>query len=230
MNEHAKLSPSGAVRWLKCTGSLSEKHGAALHDPSSPAAAEGTLAHELLAKRLYRKNALRDVKDREMAEHVEWAARLIKAEGPLFSVEKTMWLTLDCWGTPDAVVYDRDTGRLSILDLKYGRSPVQARDNPQLAIYAVAVAQTLGMLGGPVEWPVRSVIIQPRTKPQVRRALVTYDAGMNIMENARRIAAEAEHGAHEFNRGTWCFFCKCKPSCPEHRPETYALLEQVKAK
>jgi hypothetical protein len=45
MSDHAKLSPSGAHRWIECPGSV--RMTAGLPRKSSPYAAEGTAAHQL---------------------------------------------------------------------------------------------------------------------------------------------------------------------------------------
>ena len=52
MSAHARLSPSGAHRWMRCPGSVALE--APFPDNSNRYSAEGTLAHDLAAHRVPR--------------------------------------------------------------------------------------------------------------------------------------------------------------------------------
>jgi len=55
MTTHARLSPSGAKRWMTCPGSIALVESLNIEDSSSKYAAEGTVAHEVHEKCLLEK-------------------------------------------------------------------------------------------------------------------------------------------------------------------------------
>lgn len=162
MSVHARLSPSGAPRWLQCPGSPVLE--ADFPDASSDYAKEGTLAHELAAGHLS--------KDWRLAEYVgeDWAfddgstMRITKemvdyvlgycervrdyAKGGTLLVEQRVpigHLTGEdnAAGTSDVVVIGN--GWIKIADLKYGRGvEVYAEDNEQMQMYALGAIERYG--------------------------------------------------------------------------------------
>ena len=217
---------------MECTGSLSWLESPdGRRRPSTPAAEEGTLAHALLAEALHGRTDMLETAEEEMREHVLWARDVILDTGPLFAVESKVWLTLDCWGTADAITYDRREGRLTILDFKYGRAPVQAEGNPQLLIYAAAATKLIAnALAGYVTTPVEGVIVQPRTGNKMR----TTEFGLDDLEDVWAAVLETERiveaGDWSFNPGRWCFWCDYKSRCPaKGGKQAHAALAKLKA-
>lgn len=154
MTTHARLSPSGADRWMTCPGSvvLAEHYH---EDESSEFAAEGTAAHELAAMALTEGNdavaylgrvieadGFRFTVDNDMAEAVQQYLDYVRSIGGDLFVEQRLSIEHitgeeDAHGTSDAVILDGD--ELVIADLKFGRGvKVEAKDNRQLQIYALA--------------------------------------------------------------------------------------------
>jgi hypothetical protein len=143
---HAKLSPSGAHRWLRCPGSVVLE--APYPDTTSTYAREGTAAHELAAIVLETDdlNAQRYVDQmiefddhgeevswrvtQDMADYVDDYVRLVRelAEGNMLLVERRVPIShltgeTGATGTSDVVIVDTtraqlDSGRLEV---RHGR-------------------------------------------------------------------------------------------------------------
>lgn len=136
---HAKLSPSSAFRWLSCPGSIRMSEG--IEDTGSPAAAEGTLAHEL------GELALRDMCDTvdvageysdEMRDYIQEYVEFVREFDGKLKVEQRVdlgeWIP-GSFGTSDVILKQGTT--LHVMDLKYGMNRVIAKDNSQMMLYAL---------------------------------------------------------------------------------------------
>ncbi len=176
MSKHAKLSPSSALRWLACPGSVALCDG--LPDTSSSFADIGTAAHSL-AERCFEYN--KDAKffvgetivlgeagvvvDEDMASAVQVYLDYVRRLPFEFSVlhEQSLPLTPvtgepEAFGTADTVAFDRDT--LLVIDYKNGRGvEVAADENEQMMMYAAAARAEYSVLGNFTKF--RVVIVQP---------------------------------------------------------------------
>lgn len=154
---HAKLSPSGASRWMACPGSVVLEAGRP--DEDSVFAAEGTAAHILASRCLVENTGARSylgesirisdqwtfIVDTNMAGYVDDYCALVRemAEGKTLLVEQRVPIDhitgeSGAGGTADAIIVDANQRRITVIDLKYGLGvPVSAQDNPQLQLYAL---------------------------------------------------------------------------------------------
>lgn len=228
MTTHAKLSPSSAVRWMSCPGSVILSEG--IEEEKSAYAEEGTLAHTVAEHSLKGLPFWGELPD-DMLENVEIYTKAIAdyAKGHKLLVEQRLsieHLTGEpgAQGTADAVIIADD--ELQIHDLKYGRGVrVDAERNEQLMIYALAALREFEALG-PFS-RVRLVIHQVRLN-----SLSEWDCSVDELEVFSREVMKAADTVRDCGIDMLdgveitpyltpsedaCKFCKAKAACPSLR-------------
>ena len=247
---HAKLSPSGAHRWMACPGSVVLE--ADYPDQGSAYADEGTAAHTLAAYVLQDKTEVDEyigevihvgerkfTVDKTMAAHVGNYVKLVRelAAGHTLLVERKVPIghltgETGATGTADAVIIDTEQEAITVVDLKYGMGvQVDAVENPQLMMYALGAYEACSVLG---DFSYVSMYIHmPRLNHVSEYHIPVHE--LVAFGDQVRGASSAVSAAAAFHpdvpAADWtekylqpgekqCRFCKAKASCP-------ALLAEV---
>ena len=219
---HAKLSASGAHRWMACPGSVSAEEG--LPNTTSDAAEEGTAAHEL-AERCLIEEVTADyflgitfngfVVDQEMAEavqtYLDYVLNLPGGHRIEQRVDLSFWIP-GGFGTADFISVN-DT-EITVVDLKYGKGiRVDAYENSQGMMYALGAQRGLGLSGYLRLEKVKVVIVQPRLD-HISEYEISPKALLTWGESVREYAAEAlQDDAPRLPSLTACQWCRAKGTC-----------------
>ncbi|MBY2242687.1 DUF2800 domain-containing protein [Clostridioides difficile] len=232
--QHARLSASGAHRWLHCTPSIKLEEN---YPPSTSIyAEEGTVAHELaeaklmleyekISKKAYnariKKIQKSEYYNSEMEDYiqsyVENVVELVNdskaiCDDVIVMLEERLdfseWVP-EGFGTGDVVVIS--DGILQVIDLKYGKGlEVSAIENPQLRLYGLGAYNQFEMLYD-IDL-IKTTIIQPRLD-NISSEEIEVTKLLTWAENVKKKAQMAFNGEGEFVSGSHCGFCRAKNDC-----------------
>ena len=229
--QHSPLGPSAAAMWTRCPGSI--RATKALPNDSNIYAAEGTAAHKVGDNCLRKGKDAKVYKgqtvevegwsfevDSEMVRGVQMYVDVVRelAEemgGATIHAEKRVYLTKihpDVWGTADATLIKGK--KLTMIDFKYGRGVVAAKENEQLLCYSIGALLEFDKNKEVQE--IEMIIVQPRTSEPVRRWTVTRQY-LNTWAKFLRKAALAtdDPDAPRIPGDKQCMWCRFRASCPE---------------
>lgn len=224
---HAKLSASGAHRWIGCPASVSMEAQFPEGDKASPFAAEGTAAHDLAETCLrlgknakeyightFEADGLSFVVDDDMAEAVQLYVDYVRdLPGKLLieqRVDFSPWVA-GGFGTADAIVLN--DGVATVADLKFGRGvKVDADENPQAMSYALGALNEYDFLFDVHTF--RLAIVQPRLD-HVSEWEISRDDLLawadDLLKPAAELALSDEPPMHPGEKQ--CRFCRAKGAC-----------------
>lgn len=245
--KHAKLAPSGASRWLKCTGSVALSEG--LEETRSNEASEGTLAHKIAElKALKRftpmppseyKKRLEELQDdpmfdREMdrstTAYVEYIEELMLSypTKPFIAFETTVdasEFVPECWGTCDCALAFDDT--LHVIDFKYGAGvAVSAEANPQMMLYGLGWISRLDMLF--TFSRVVMHIFQPRIGEPSSWEMKAFSLKA-WGHSLREIGNKALKGEGTLEMGEHCQFCPAAAVCRLKQEKVLPAVEAMES-
>lgn len=231
MSQHARLSASAAHRWIPCPGSVNLSAG--VPDTTSPAAAEGTLAHDHAAHILDPRKPkpavmMPDGMPAHVAVYVDRCREIAGQHPHAVEADLTPGLTTidpDLGGTADFVAYDPIFQRLSVVDFKYGAGVfVDAEENPQLKLYALGAL----LMSEATVSTVRGEIVQPRYEAADGPIRVDAWRTADLLDFAAEVKAAAEESRRPDARlvpgEKQCKFCKAKAICPALEKQQTAVM------
>lgn len=173
--------------------------------------------------------------DRDMAEAVQVYLDHVRALGSepnaRVLVEQTVRLeAIDpalapVWGTADCIVYVPGTRTLYVVDYKHGRGKVvDATDNLQLKIYALAAWATFGDQFKPLR--IVATIVQPRAGGEpIRSAEYTAAELFDFIADVQEAVQRTDAPDAPLVPGSHCDFCRVRATCPALSHQAVAVAQ-----
>lgn len=229
--EHSLLSPSASYRWINCSGSFLLPQFNEERDTT--AADEGTLVHKLSELKLNEniwiddKEEFNEVRSnplykQEMEEYSNAYVDFIESkdyqERLIEEVVDLSFIYPDFFGTSDCILMDNSG--IEVIDLKYGKFPVQSKNNTQLMIYALGASKIYMNKFPEVKkkenFSIKLTIFQPRINNVSTWETNWKDLVLWYQNTLIPALGKIEYGAIEENTGDWCRFCPAQIFCREY--------------
>jgi hypothetical protein len=198
-DKHYRLGPSGSSRWLNCPFSAVDD----LPSTQNVHTIRGHLLHDKTAHALVDGLPIFGTDpDSDAVRHCVAAAEALPGERhievPIVSEE-----IADFGGTVDVLTIEGD--RIHILDHKFGKYRVHAKDNTQLLCYLVLAHE---------KHPHATEFAATIAQPAVRKKPVTAEYTLDDLKKHKDAVAEAAVSDHKA-AGEWCRFCPLLETCEE---------------
>lgn len=237
---HSHLSASSAERWFNCPGSVALSK-LMPPQPTSPYAAEGTLAHAWLEYKLQVSLFGKGEKpEEEISEDMEEAVdvaldyitdRFIMSKESEILIEHKFDLSFiykGMFGTADFCGLTSD-GKLYVIDYKHGKGVVvDIEDNKQLHYYAVGAVNHFDVSA---DTDVCMVIIQPRAMGQVIKEQWKKAGEVHEWTNDLIAAATlADSDNAPLKEGSHCKWCPAQARCPAMADKFFSGVAKIEAK
>lgn len=241
---HSIVAPSAAHRWTKCPPSamLSAK----CPQRTSAAAEEGTLAHRMgelwLLNHLHYlqngcdKQEYKDAYDKEcinnplfkpdmpnmVRKYTDYVVGLfnsVDAREIQVELKVPLFYYPQDTGTVDCVIFTDKT--LYVIDLKFGRNAVEAKENKQLIAYAMSVISAYPEYDFT---DICMIIVQPRVKEVDIWKISAGELYVRADEMELK-AKEAINGTGNMVTGTHCKWCPVSARCRVLKEDSTSMLE-----
>lgn len=220
----AKYRASAAHRWMSCPGSVDLE--ALMPQTTTREAQEGQRAHAELEKFVKGLVPLESLDDdlqiaAQFFNSLLWEARYVERLD-IYS-ETFFRLSEDIGGTPDIALVDHDNKIGAIIDLKWGVGVnIEARDNPQMAVYACTLANAHQLQHVDV------FVLQPRIGHAVKHWPMTLATLQRWSYKLTKAAESAAQNNHTYIPSeSACRFCVACAICPALTNIGMNMLEQI---
>ncbi|MGI9570432.1 MAG: DUF2800 domain-containing protein [Desulfobulbia bacterium] len=250
MSAHASRGPSGSKIWMNCTGSPELIQSLELPpEESSFAAEEGTFCHSVMELMVMesisgvvdntpeRAQELRDLLDREadkydidqmtkdLYELIDYLTdRRYQFPDLQIYLEQRVDLeplTTEVWGTADIILYSESSSYLEVIDLKYGRVFVDARNNSQAMLYLIGAMMSILKVKRLPDM-MQIAIYQPRAGGYPLRSTPVDQLSIEAFITQLK---EVLNGEKTLTAGEWCEYCDALLHCDVAKEKMKELME-----